>query len=126
MSKRQRGGVLTNHGKERLEEAIAAAQEREKDGKHFTQAELEERSQLSINTIKEIRQVQAGVDKLKIEDLLCLSIKLVGRFTLPKRGHFQQCSPNSPTMFQQLEPPQTKLPKHHFRQSLKRLLTCPP
>ncbi|MEM6517700.1 MAG: WD40 repeat domain-containing protein [Cyanobacteria bacterium P01_C01_bin.70] len=69
MSKRQRGVVLTNHGKERLEAAIAAAQEREKDGKRFTQAELEERSYLSTKTIKKICQAQAGVDRSKIEDL---------------------------------------------------------
>lgn len=69
MSQRQRGVVLTNHGKERLDAAIAAAQELEKDGKRFTQAELEERSQLSVKTIKKIRQASVGVDKSKIEDL---------------------------------------------------------
>ena len=72
MSKRQRGVVLTHHGKERLEAAIAAAQEREKDGKRFTQAELEERSQVSVKTINKICQAQAGVDKSEIEDSLVL------------------------------------------------------
>ncbi|MEM6427173.1 MAG: hypothetical protein AAF728_18760 [Cyanobacteria bacterium P01_D01_bin.128] len=40
MSNRQRGVVLTDCGQERLETAIATAQDQEKYGKRFTQAEL--------------------------------------------------------------------------------------
>ncbi|MFG6097366.1 NB-ARC domain-containing protein [Leptothoe sp. ISB3NOV94-8A] len=55
MGNRQRGVVLTECGKEKLEVEIAAAQEAEKYGKRFTQAELSERANLSIKTIKKIR-----------------------------------------------------------------------
>ncbi|NEQ42760.1 MAG: NACHT domain-containing protein [Leptolyngbya sp. SIOISBB] len=69
MSKRQRGVVLTEYGLERLEAAIAAAQNQEKYGKRFTQAELSERANLSIRTIKKIRQGTAPVDQPSVKAL---------------------------------------------------------
>lgn len=69
MSKCQRGVVLTDRGLERLETAIAAAQEIEKDGKRFTQAELAERANLSIKIIKKIRQHTTAVDETSVQQL---------------------------------------------------------
>ncbi|WP_240966809.1 NB-ARC domain-containing protein [Nodosilinea sp. P-1105] len=63
MSRRQRGVVLTDRGKQRLEAAIAAAQDQEKYGKRFTQAELSERADLSIKTIKKIRDQTEATDE---------------------------------------------------------------
>ena len=68
MRNRQRGVVLTEGGKERLEAAIAFAQETEKYGKRFTQAELSERADLSIKTIKKIRG-QAPTDETSVRTL---------------------------------------------------------
>ncbi|MEO1096029.1 MAG: NB-ARC domain-containing protein [Cyanobacteria bacterium J06638_28] len=70
MSKRQRGVALTDRGLEQLESAIAAAQEIEKDGKRFTQAELSERANLSIKTIKKIRSRTTAVDETSVRQLL--------------------------------------------------------
>ncbi|NER83873.1 MAG: hypothetical protein F6K42_30890, partial [Leptolyngbya sp. SIO1D8] len=69
MNQRQRGVVLTDLGWERLESAIAAAQETEKYGKRFTQAELEERAGISRKTIKKIRQRTAPVDETSVHAL---------------------------------------------------------
>jgi transcriptional regulator with XRE-family HTH domain len=69
MSNRQRGVVLTDRGQERLEAAIAAAQDEEKFGKRFTQEELSERTQLSIKTIKKIRSCRDRADKASLYDL---------------------------------------------------------
>lgn len=66
MSNRQRGVVLTDCGKERLENAIAASQDQEKYGKRFTQTELSERADLSIKTIKKIRAGSASVDETSV------------------------------------------------------------
>jgi WD40 repeat protein/transcriptional regulator with XRE-family HTH domain len=67
--KRYRGVVLTERGLKRLESAIATAQEQQKYGKRFTQAELEELTGISIKTIKKIRQGDQGVDQSKIAEL---------------------------------------------------------
>ncbi|MGD1929224.1 MAG: NB-ARC domain-containing protein [Leptolyngbyaceae cyanobacterium] len=69
MSKRQRGVVLTDRGQKRLEAAIAAAQEAEKFGKRFTQAELSERANLSIRTIRKIREGSVPVDESSVKTL---------------------------------------------------------
>lgn len=69
MSKRQRGIVLTDHGQEKLEGAIATAQDAEKGGKRFTQAELAERAKLSIKTIRKIRDRSTPIDETSIRDL---------------------------------------------------------
>lgn len=67
--KRYRGVVLTQQGIDRLEAAIATAQDEEKYGKRFTQAELSERTDLSIKTIKKIRQRTAPVDETSVRTL---------------------------------------------------------
>lgn len=67
--KRYRGVVLTERGLERLESAIAAAQEQQKYGKRFTQAELEELTGISIKTIKKIRNCTAPVDEASVRIL---------------------------------------------------------
>jgi len=67
MSQRQRGVVLTESGQKRLEAAIASAQDREKYGKRFTQAELEERAGISRKTIKKIRQGSTSVDETSVQ-----------------------------------------------------------
>ncbi|WP_088430126.1 WD40 domain-containing protein [Halomicronema hongdechloris] len=67
MSQRQRGVVLTEPGQKRLEAAIAAAQDREKYGKRFTQAELEERAGISRKTIKKICDRTAPVDEASVQ-----------------------------------------------------------
>ncbi|MEM6427394.1 MAG: NB-ARC domain-containing protein, partial [Cyanobacteria bacterium P01_D01_bin.128] len=69
MANRQRGVVLTDRGLERLEEAIASAQEAEKYGKRFTQAELEERAGISRKTIKKIRDRTTTVDSTSVQAL---------------------------------------------------------
>ncbi|MEM9766760.1 MAG: NB-ARC domain-containing protein [Cyanobacteria bacterium P01_D01_bin.71] len=69
MSNRQRGVVLTDRGQERLETAIATAQDQEKYGKRFTQAELSERTDLSIRTIKKIRDRTAPTDTASVQTL---------------------------------------------------------
>ena len=69
MSNRQRGVVLTDLGQQRLATAIAAAQDDEKDGKRFTQAELSERARLSIKTIKKIRQGNQPTDEESVRSL---------------------------------------------------------
>ncbi|MEM6837307.1 MAG: NB-ARC domain-containing protein [Cyanobacteria bacterium P01_C01_bin.120] len=69
MSNRQRGIVLTNRGLERLETAIATAQDTEKYGKRFTQAELAERTDLSIKTVQKIRKLTASVDETSVQSL---------------------------------------------------------
>jgi WD40 repeat protein/transcriptional regulator with XRE-family HTH domain len=66
MSNRQRGVVLTDRGQERLEAEIATAQDEEKFGKRFTQAELSERTILSIKTLKKIRERSAPVDEASV------------------------------------------------------------
>ncbi|MEA5464773.1 NB-ARC domain-containing protein [Leptothoe sp. PORK10 BA2] len=67
--KRYRGVVLTQQGIERLEAEIATAQNDEKYGKRFTQAELSERANLSIKTIKKIRDRTAHVDEVSVRTL---------------------------------------------------------
>ncbi|WP_346293391.1 NB-ARC domain-containing protein [Sphaerothrix gracilis] len=67
--KRYRGVVLTQQGIDRLETAIAMAQDEEKYGKRFTQAELVERTDLSIKTIKKIRDRTAPVDETSVRTL---------------------------------------------------------
>ncbi|MFG6093899.1 NB-ARC domain-containing protein [Leptothoe sp. ISB3NOV94-8A] len=67
--KRYRGVVLTQQGIDRLEAAIATAQDEEKYGKRFTQAELSERAKLSIKTIKKIRDRIAPVDETSVKTL---------------------------------------------------------
>ncbi|MEO0374475.1 MAG: NB-ARC domain-containing protein, partial [Cyanobacteria bacterium P01_A01_bin.17] len=69
MSKRQRGVVLTKHGLARLEAAIAAAQDAEKFGSRFTQAEIEERVGSNRKTIKKIRDRSASVDQASVTAL---------------------------------------------------------
>lgn len=69
MSMRQRGVVLTDYGKKRLEAAIEAAQQREKYGSRFTMAELAERAQLSSKTIKKIFDCQTPIDESSIRHL---------------------------------------------------------
>jgi hypothetical protein len=75
MPPRQRGVVLTDRGLERLESAIASAQDEEKYGKRFTQAQLKERTEfapgkgLSIKTIKKIRKRTAPVDPQSVQNL---------------------------------------------------------
>ena len=69
MSHRQRGVVLTDRGKERLEAAIGAAQEQEKYGARFTQADLESRAGMSIKTIKKIRNQEAPADQPSVQAL---------------------------------------------------------
>jgi len=69
MSRRQRGVVLTDRGKQRLEAAIASAQDQEKYGARFTQTELEDRAGLSIKTIKKIRHQEGPADQLRVEGL---------------------------------------------------------
>jgi hypothetical protein len=61
--KRYRGVVLTQPGIDRLEAAISTAQENEKYGKRFTQTELSERANLSIKTIKKIRDRTEATDE---------------------------------------------------------------
>ena len=68
-SKRSRGVVLTQQGIDRLEAAISTAQDKEKYGKRFTQAELSERASLSIKTIKKIRDRTAPVDETSVRTL---------------------------------------------------------
>ncbi|MFG6093902.1 NB-ARC domain-containing protein [Leptothoe sp. ISB3NOV94-8A] len=67
--KRYRGVVLTQQGIERLEASIATAQDKEKYGKRFTQAELSERAKLSIKTIKKIRDRTAPVDEVSVRTI---------------------------------------------------------
>ncbi|WP_225885327.1 NB-ARC domain-containing protein [Leptolyngbya sp. KIOST-1] len=69
MSRRQRGVVLTDRGKQRLEAAIASAQNQEKYGARFTQTELAERSQLSGKTIKKICEQTSATDDRSIRAL---------------------------------------------------------
>lgn len=69
ISRRQRGVVLTDRGKARLEAAIATAQDQEKYGTRFTQAELEERTQLSIKTIKKILEQASPTDESSVRSL---------------------------------------------------------
>ena len=66
---RSRGVLLTDSGKKRLEAAIAEAQEKEKYGKRFTQAELSDRAGLSIKTIKKIRECTAPTDETSVSAL---------------------------------------------------------
>jgi transcriptional regulator with XRE-family HTH domain len=61
--KRDRGVVLTQQGVERIKKAIASAQDEEKFGKRFTQAELSERANLSIKTIKKILERTRATDE---------------------------------------------------------------
>jgi transcriptional regulator with XRE-family HTH domain len=67
--KRYRGVVLTQRGIDRLEAAISSAQDQEKYGKRFTQAELSERTDLSIKTIKKLRNRTAPVDEASVRNL---------------------------------------------------------
>ncbi|MEO1148146.1 MAG: NB-ARC domain-containing protein, partial [Cyanobacteria bacterium J06638_22] len=69
MSKRQRGILLTDRGQEKLEGAIATAQDAEKGGKRFTQAELSERANLSIKTIRKIRDRSTPIDETSVRAL---------------------------------------------------------
>ncbi|MBD2234602.1 NACHT domain-containing protein [Phormidium tenue] len=69
MSRRQRGVVLTDRGKQRLEAAIASAQDQEKYGARFTQTELEDRAGLSIKTIKKICHQAGPADQSRVEGL---------------------------------------------------------
>ncbi|MEO1069828.1 MAG: hypothetical protein AAFW95_12015, partial [Cyanobacteria bacterium J06638_6] len=69
MSRRQRGVVLTDRGKQRLEAAIVSAQDQEKYGARFTQTELEDRAGLSIKTIKKIRESKNPTDKASVRAL---------------------------------------------------------
>ncbi len=68
-SNRQRGVVLTRRGIERLEAAIRQAQDVEKHGARFTQAEIQELAGLSIKTIKKIREATSQTDKDSIDNL---------------------------------------------------------
>jgi WD40 repeat protein len=69
MSHRQRGVVLTDRGKQRLEAAIASAQDQEKYGARFTQPELESRAGLSIKTIKKILDQRVPIDEASVRTL---------------------------------------------------------
>lgn len=69
MTHRQRGVLLTEGGLARLGAAIAAAQDQEKFGQRFTQAELEARCNLSRKTIKKIRHRTAAVDETSVRAL---------------------------------------------------------
>ena len=66
---RYRGVILTPQGLQRLENAIAIAQEQEKFGSRFTQAELSERAKLSIKTIKKIRAGKIPTDEASVRAL---------------------------------------------------------
>ena len=66
---RYRGVVLTPQGLRRLEDAIALAQEQEKFGSRFTQTELSERANLSIKTIKKIREGKVPTDEASVRAL---------------------------------------------------------
>ncbi|MEM7063458.1 MAG: NB-ARC domain-containing protein [Cyanobacteria bacterium P01_B01_bin.77] len=68
-SKRNRGITLTRPGIDRLEAAIATAQANKKHGQRFTQAELSEQADLSIRTIRKIRERSAPVDKASVQRL---------------------------------------------------------
>jgi transcriptional regulator with XRE-family HTH domain len=63
MPRRPRGVFLTDRGLERLEAAIAAAQEADKYGKRFTQDELKDRAGIDPKTVKKIRQRSKVADK---------------------------------------------------------------
>ncbi|MEM6517708.1 MAG: NB-ARC domain-containing protein [Cyanobacteria bacterium P01_C01_bin.70] len=90
MSKRQRGVVLTEYGLGKLEAAIAAAQDAEKFGNRFTQAEIEERVGSSRKTIKKIRDRSAPVDKASVEALFsAFGLKL-------ETADFGQLEPTAP------------------------------
>jgi formylglycine-generating enzyme required for sulfatase activity len=69
MSRRQRGVILTDRGKQRLEAAIASAQDQEKYGARFTQTELEDRTGLSIKTIKKILDQRVPTDEVSVRAL---------------------------------------------------------
>ncbi|WP_040697952.1 NACHT domain-containing protein [Nodosilinea nodulosa] len=69
MSRRQRGVVLTDRGKQRLEAAIASAQDQEKYGARFTQLELEDRVGCNRKTIKKIRESLGPCDEPYIHAL---------------------------------------------------------
>jgi WD40 repeat protein len=69
MPRRPRGVFLTDRGLERLEIAIAAAQEAEKYGKRFTQDELKDRAGINPKTIKKIRQCSKVADKESVAAL---------------------------------------------------------
>lgn len=66
---RYRGVVLTPQGLQRLEKTIALAQEQEKFGSRFTQTELSERANLSIKTIKKIREGKIPTDEASVRAL---------------------------------------------------------
>jgi len=69
MTHRQRGVLLTEGGLARLSAAIATAQDQEKSGQRFTQAELEARCGISRKTIKKIRHRAAAVDETSVRAL---------------------------------------------------------
>ena len=101
---RSRGVLLTDSGKKRLDAAIASAQEREKYGKRFTQAELRDRARLSIKTIKKIRKCTAPTDEASVRALFqAFGLELESSdYGLPET--FPAESPRSPTP--KLEPHQ--------------------
>lgn len=67
MINRQRGVVLTQPGLARLQGAITAAQDQEKYGQRFTQAELEARAGISRKTIKKILAGTTPVDVASVQ-----------------------------------------------------------
>ncbi|MEM9120562.1 MAG: NB-ARC domain-containing protein [Cyanobacteria bacterium P01_F01_bin.56] len=69
MSKRQRGVVLTDRGLERLEAAIASAQEAAHRDKRFPKEEIAARAQTTTKTLNKIFERVLGVDKSKLRDL---------------------------------------------------------
>ncbi|MEM9815174.1 MAG: NB-ARC domain-containing protein [Cyanobacteria bacterium P01_D01_bin.6] len=69
MSKRQRGVVLTDRGLERIEIAIAAAQEAAHRDKRFPKEEIAARAQTTTKTLNKIFERVLGVDKSKLRDL---------------------------------------------------------
>ena len=69
MSKRQRGVVLTDRGLERIETAIAAAQEATHRDKRFPKEEIAARAQTTTKTLNKIFDRALGVDKSKLRDL---------------------------------------------------------
>ena len=89
MSRRQRGVVLTDRGKERLEAAIASAQDQEKYGARFTQAELEDRIGCNRKTIKKIRERLGPSDETFVRSLF----KAFGlQLEAPDYGHIESDS----------------------------------
>ncbi len=69
ISGRARGMVLSPHGWQRFQAAKQQAQAAETLGKHFTQEDLNDRTQLSLNTLARILKRELGVDRQSLDYL---------------------------------------------------------